>query len=248
MGLTDKERQSFARVGQGSKWRENVFVGGFPGGEESFLNWVEKGMGEEVPDLPEYLQPKKEFEDSKDSRAVKNVIQRLDDIEFFPDFFGKKSDEEESASVDSAPAPVDDDTPPDESLYARYFPRERRNLAPIITMVNENDFIKDRVSMAMGEITAQAADVHFPKEYSGKAPIISISYNGNLATASVSVKMADISPLPTIAPPVADGETVTKLVPGPGGGLKLEFEVQGSGPVNVYSDPRCIEKFENMLK
>lgn len=249
MGFTDKERNSFAKIGKGSKWRENIFVGGFPGGEQFLNNWLDKGAKDKIPDLPEYLQSAADFKESVDSRAVKGKLQKLDDTEFFPEFFGQKNADDTVVSSDEVEEEaVDEDVPPSESLYSKWFPANHRNLAPVISMVSEGDFNKDRVSVAMTEICANAADVHFPKEYSGKAPLISISYNGNLATASITVQMADVNPLPTIAPPVANGETITKLVPGAGGGLKLDFEVQGEGPVNVYSDPRCIEKFENMLK
>ncbi len=119
----------------------------------------------------------------------------------------------------------------------------------MISIVYEKDLYKDRVSMAMGEVSADASDVHYPKYRKNMAPIIKIDYNGSsLAGAGISVSMAEIEPLPPTAPPVADGETVTKLVPGVGGGLKLEFEVQGEGPVNVYSDPRAIENFNEMKK
>lgn len=58
-GLTDLEKKSFAPMFGKSQWRENIFVGGFPGGEEAFMDWVDCGAKHAVPDLPDYLQPRR---------------------------------------------------------------------------------------------------------------------------------------------------------------------------------------------
>ncbi len=250
-GLTDKERKSFGKVGAGSQWRENVFVGGFPGGEEGFRDWVDKGMKDDVPDVPEFLQPKTEFKNSVDSRAKPGVLSLVEKVNFFPNILGtKESEDEEEAPAEgeaegepAMPKKDVDDAPPEE-LYAKYFPADKRNLAPkIIIQYDKSKPRDDKVGVAMFEVTAAASDLYFPADYSGMAPFIDIQYNGNLATAKVGVSMQKVENLPTIAPPVAKGETVTKLVPGNSGGLKLEFEVEGEGAVNVYSDPRCVENF-----
>lgn len=256
-GLTDKERKSFAKVGGTSKWRENLFTGGFPGGEEAFRKWAESGMDTEVPDLPDFLQPTTSFKKSVDSRATPTVLERVTSTEFFQKVVCTKTEEPATSdaaisdfadSTEAEEPPVVEEAAPAEALYSKFYPAEVRNLAPMISITYEKDFVKDRVGVAMSEVTASPTDVYFPKEMSGKAPFIDISYDGkNAATASISVRMADVDPLPTIAPPVAAGETFTKLVPGNSGGLKLEFEVQGEGPVNVYSDPRCIDNFNKMV-
>jgi hypothetical protein len=136
---------------------------------------------------------------------------------------------------------------PDEALYAPYFPRATRNIAPEISLVCERNFFKDRVSVAMTEVTAKCTDVYFPKERSGKAPFIDIFYTGVKATASISVKLDDVVPLPATAPLVPAGIPTANLVKGSGGGLKLEYIVDGQA-VSAYSDPRCIDNFKAMVQ
>lgn len=116
---------------------------------------------------------------------------------------------------------------PNEALYAPYFPRETRNLAPEIKMQYNNDPKTDFISMAMTRVTAKASDRFFPKERAGKAPVIKIFYTGSLSTASVSVAMEDIEPFPGFTPPAPKGEATASLVEGSGGGLKLDFTVDG---------------------
>lgn len=250
-GLTDKERKSFGAVGGGSKWRENIFVGGFPGGEEGYRSWVESGMEGDVPDVPEFLQPKTEFENSVDSREKPGVLKLVEKMEFFPKLKGKEGSadsdaaEGESESETDAAETKEIDVIPSEDLYAKYFPASTRNLAPkIIIQYDKSKPRDDKVGVAMFEVTAEASDLYFPADYSGMAPFIDIQYDGsNLATAKVGVSMQKVEGLPTLTAPVPNGETITKLVAGNSGGLKLEFEVAGEGPVNVNSDPRCIENF-----
>lgn len=55
--LTEREKASFAPVFGGSRWRENVFVGGFPGGERALFDWIDDGAEADVPDVPDFLQP-----------------------------------------------------------------------------------------------------------------------------------------------------------------------------------------------
>ena len=255
--VTDRERESFAKVGQGSQWRENVFVGGFPGGEQFYLDWVDRGMTGDVPDLPEYLQSKTPFKESVDSTKKPGILARLDATEFFQGIGEAISGDKKAEPEETAPDPTvemevvpEGDAPPNPSLYEKYFPADRVNRAPEIIIEyykKTSNQLKHRVGVAMREVTASPADLYFPKEMKGKAPVINIFYSGNLSTASVTVAMKDIEGLPPLVSPQPDGETVTSLVPGPGGGLKLDFAVQGQGPVNVYSDPRCIENFEKML-
>jgi len=255
-GLTDKERKSFAKVGGASKWRENLFTGGFPGGEAAFREWLEAGMEGEVDDLPKYLQPTTSFEKSTDSRFVPGVLETAERGEFFKAFkdavknvvsssptdntnstdapavelkFGSGDDGAPSSTIAvadrAAPTAPTDQVPP-ESLYEAYFPADKRNLAPHIEIVYEKNAVKDRVGVSMQEVAYNGTENYFPKEYSGMAPFIDIQYTGNLATAKVGVRMDMVSPLPSPAPPVAKGETVTTLVPGSGGGLKLDFTTQ----------------------
>lgn len=144
-------------------------------------------------------------------------------------------------------ASTDDPEAPDEALYDQYYPKATRNIAPEISMVCERDFFKDRVSLAMTPVSAKCTDVYFPRETEGKAPIIDIFYNGSVASASVSVKLDDVEPLPATAAPVPAGNASAQLVPGAGGGLKLEYVADGE-TVSAYSDPRCTETFEKMCK
>lgn len=56
-GLTEVEKKSFAPMFGKSQWRENAFVGGFPGGEQALIDWVDGGGQDDVPDVPDFLQP-----------------------------------------------------------------------------------------------------------------------------------------------------------------------------------------------
>jgi hypothetical protein len=113
---------------------------------------------------------------------------------------------------------------PDESLYAPYFPAATRNLAPEISMICERNFYTDRVAMAMTEVNAKASDLHFPKWYAGKAPVIDIFYGGGGGgTSGVSVAMEDIQALPAYVAPTRPGLPDVSLVTGRGGGLKLDI-------------------------
>ena len=248
---TDLERKSFAKIGGDSKWRENQFVGGFPGGEKFYRAWVEEGMTKEVPDMPQFLQASTPFEESKDSGKKPGILDRLDNIEFFKGFSrGKKEVKEEKADEAAAVLSVTPAEPdiPDDTSYAKYFLKEKRNFAPNIVLLNDKDSEKRRVSVAMAEVTAHFSERFFSKEISGKAPIIDIQYSPRYPfSGSVSIKFASVQGPPTLVGPQAPGETVTKMVQGSGGGLKLEFAVEGEGPVNVYRDPRCVENYQKMF-
>lgn len=337
-----------------TKWRENLFTGGIPGGEVFFRKWVEDGMKDKIPDLPEKLQASSQPRQKPEKdRGILGALDRMEFIKGFvnadnftqPQATGPKSPVSSSygsnlpgpgnvnppakssaavkefrpsdsatfsiptqatGSKPSASAtarsgikiggkvvnssqtssasrgtpttskkPMDTSYPkfastpvnpnylewarnppprfegpvvvtpemiaaakeqedreadpeaPDESLFAKYFPRETRNLAPEIKMSCENDLKKDFISVAMTPVEARATDIYFPKERAGKAPVIKIFYTGSLATASVSVSMEDIDPVPSITLPVPKGEATASLVEGPGGGLKLNFSVDG---------------------
>lgn len=186
---------------------------------------------------------------SKASSAVSSVASDAANA-FTSDASEKQTLVERASMIADAMAEVAaaaDPEAPDESLYAPYFPKATRNLAPDLSFVCERDFYKDRVSMAMTEVKAKCTDVYFPKETEGKAPIIDISYNGVLTGASISVKLDDVTPLPATAPLVPAGVPAASLVPGSGGGLKLEYIVDGQ-EVSAYSDPRCIDNFSAMVK
>lgn len=240
---------------KGSKWKENLFTGGIPGGEQFYKEWIEKGMTAEFQDMPDRLQPT--APERKKAPKDRGLLGKLDATEFFSGDFVKgttaveeETTEEESVGT-SGPIVEDTDTgdaeAPDEALFAPYFPKETRNLAPDFSFVSEGDFYKDRVSMAMTEVTAKASEVYFPKEMSGKAPIIDIFYAGTPTTASISVSMQDIEPLPALPAPPKAGEPTTAMVTGPGGGLKLEYVVDGDN-IDVYSDPRCVDNYDAMFK
>ncbi|KAI0563970.1 hypothetical protein FGB62_32g237 [Gracilaria domingensis] len=223
-------------------FKENVFTGGMPGGEAFYKAWVEDGMTKDFPDVPEKFQPKADFKPKKEVKT--GVIPRLDKTEFFKGFTMPTEEEEEEqeedkkeveqTKEDSTESTATDPDAPSPALYEKYFPVDRLNKAPEIKIVFENDYLVDRVSVAMTEVTASAIDLYYPKETKNKAPIIDISYNGSLATASVSVSLEYIEGPPTLPPPPkAEGDTITSLVAGPGGGLKLEFEAAGQGQVNI---------------
>lgn len=234
---SEKESSVFGKAGD-SLWKENPFTGGFPGGEQFFKAWIDDGMTKDVPDMPDSMQSKTEFKPAKEKKS--GVLALLDKTEFFNDFIGKGQtdpDDEDPDSEDSETAEeekVDENLIPSESLYEAYFPASRRNIAPMINMVNEKDFVKDRVYLSMREVTASATDLYFPKETKNKAPIIEISYNGSsLNGASIKLSLDYVDNLPTLAPPPKSGEARASLVPGRGGGLKLEYSVAGEGVVNI---------------
>lgn len=233
-----KEPSRFTTVGN-SLWKENVFTGGFPGGEAFYRAWTDDGMTKNVPDMPADMQSNAKFKPEVEEKT--GLIARLDAMEFFKGAFVKSPKPTPPSGEDGEEAPEEDpeseaknsDVAPDESLYSAYFPASIRNLAPEITMVYEKSFEKDRVSMAMTEVTASATDVYYPKQMKNKAPIIDISYNGSLVGASVSVRMGDIEGLPTMPSPANVGDPVTALVPGRGGGLKLEISVEGDDSIKI---------------
>lgn len=236
----DKESEEspvFAKPGK-SMWKESLFTGGFPGGEQFYKAWAEDGMTKDVPDMPESMQSRSEFVPKEEVKG--GILGKLDNLEFFKGSFVKEDpveappEEASGASAEPTISGTSESDAPDESLYAPYFPAHVRNLAPDIKLVYEKDFAKDRVYMSMTEVTASPTDVYFPKEMKGKAPIIEISYNGSsLAGASVSVRLDDITGPPTLPPPPKKGDAVTTLEPGRGGGLKLSYTVEGEGPVNI---------------
>eukprot|EP00172_Hildenbrandia_rubra_P000780 Plantae.Rhodophyta-Hildenbrandia_rubra.ctg14368.p1 GENE.Plantae.Rhodophyta-Hildenbrandia_rubra.ctg14368~~Plantae.Rhodophyta-Hildenbrandia_rubra.ctg14368.p1 ORF type:complete len:288 (-),score=78.62 Plantae.Rhodophyta-Hildenbrandia_rubra.ctg14368:896-1759(-) len=243
MATEEKEKKK-------SLWVDNAFTGGFPGGEAFFLKWTEGGMKEKVPDLDDKYQP----DAKKEIKGFVRDTPLMDKFEYFKEFVGissgdkeekgEEEEEEEEEGEDGGEEKV-----PDESLYERWFPKERRNLAPMIEMVSVGDYRSDRVGMRMGEVEASAVDVWISKERKNMAPFIEIEYGGGgLGVAGVRVSMKEVQGLPTLAPPGKQGDTVTTLTPGSGGGFKLDFSVQGQGPVNVYSDPRCVENFEKMFR
>jgi hypothetical protein len=81
----------------GSKWKENLFTGGIPGGEEFYRKWIEEGAKGNFDDMPDYLQPSaKRIELPK---KAPGLVERLNKMEFFKGF-SKKSDST------PAPAPV----------------------------------------------------------------------------------------------------------------------------------------------
>ncbi|PXF49306.1 hypothetical protein BWQ96_00880 [Gracilariopsis chorda] len=237
MAVKEDSDSLWTSVGK-TKFKENVFTGGMPGGEAFYRAWIEDGMEKDVPDVPSGFQPKAAFKPKEEVKT--GILADLDKTEFFEGFnMPAESDEEKPASGEekegeTVPEQAADDSGPNPALYEKYFPDSVRNKAPEIKIVYENDYLKDRVSVAMTEVTASFSDVYYPKEMKNKAPVIDISYNGNLATASVSVSMEHIEGLPTLPPPPkAEGDTITSLVPGAGGGLKLQFDVAGAGPANV---------------
>lgn len=215
-----------------SMWKENYFTGGMPGGEAFYLAWIKDGMTKDVPDMPDSLQARSEY--TAPDTEKKGLLGMLDRTEFFSNFIGQK--EQEPVEVDSTdpsvtavavsvPKPEDG---PDPALFEQYYPEATRYLAPEININYEKNFLRDRVSLAMTEVTASATDVYFPKDTKGKAPIIEIFYNGRIGSAGVSVKFDHVEGLPTLPPPASAGQAVTTLVPGPGGGLKLNYAVDGA--------------------
>lgn len=223
-------------------WKENPFTGGFPGGETFFLKWSKEGMKGDVPDLDKELQPGA----AQVKKEPKRKPRFIDTLEFFKDFQGKKGEQVKEKPTEETEEKVEEEAVA-EPAYERYFPKGRRNLAPMIDIVYEKDSVKDRVGVSMQAVESSATDVYYPKYMKNKAPMIEIMYTGSLATSGVRLSMADVKGLPTLPPPAKPGETVTVLTPGGGGGLKLDFSVQGEGPVNVYSDPRCSETYDTMI-
>lgn len=237
----------FGTVGK-SMWKEDPFTGGFPGGEAFLLSWTEDGMKKTVPDMPEKMQPSSAPGENP-VQQKKGILGKLDATEFFKGFGGegKAQPEEEEMKI---PAPVspkpatpvpqrmveEPDVAPDApnpALYQDYYPESIRSLAPDIKIEYENNPVKDRVGVAMTPVTASFTDLHFPKESKNKAPMIDISYAGNLGTASVKLSMEYVQGLPALPPPPKRGDAVTELKPGRGGGLKLEYSVAGEGSVNI---------------
>lgn len=238
MAVKEDPDSLWTSVGK-TKFKENIFTGGLPGGEAFYRAWIADGMEKDVPDVPASYQPKAAYKPKKEVK--KGVLADLDKTEFFDGFtMPSESEEEEGTASDeeekgeTVPEQISEDSAPNPELYEKYFPDSVRNKAPEIKIVFENDYLIDRVSVAMTEVTASFSDVYYPKEMKNKAPVIDISYDGNLANASVSVSMKDIEGLPTLPPPPkAKGDIITSLVPGSGGGLKLKFDIDGVGPATV---------------
>lgn len=239
-------------VAGNSMWKEDLFAGGFPGGEAFFKKWIDDGMKDDVPDMPSFMQPSAEFKPVKPTPGT-GVLAVLDRTEFFKDFVGQQtsdSDDEEdgdsessstasSSSItsiaeltaalqaDVAPADILSTEIPDETLYEKFYPAATRNLAPVF----EFDYDRkseshqyDTVGMSMQPISASFTDVYYPKESKNNAPFIDIFYAGSLNAASVKMYMDEVDPLPTLPPPPTSNDTVVALRPGSGGGLKLNFE------------------------
>eukprot|EP00177_Eucheuma_denticulatum_P007965 GFKZ01014507.1.p2 GENE.GFKZ01014507.1~~GFKZ01014507.1.p2 ORF type:complete len:272 (-),score=47.82 GFKZ01014507.1:1632-2447(-) len=227
-----KESPVFGKAGD-SMWKESLFTGGFPGGEAFYKAWAEDGMTKDVPDMPESMQSKNDFKPKTVTKG--GVLGKLDATEFFKSFADQvKEEEEESGEEEVQPVTgvkIEDDPVPDESLYKMYYPASIRYKAPEIDIVYGGAY--DKVGVAMTGVTATASEVYFPRESQGKAPVIEIFYNGTMASAYVKMSMQDIDGLPTLPPPPKEGDAVTKLVPGRGGGLKLEFSVEGTGDINI---------------
>lgn len=225
-----------------SMWKENLFAGGFPGGEQFFKAWIEDGMKANVPDMPNKLQPTSAFVPVDETKT--GVLAKLDATEFFkglestePDVDADVDEADDTSSGDPISASrtlLADEIldylaieVPDESLYAPYFPKETRFLAPdiIIDYEYKKNSPYDRVGLAMTEVTASPTQVYYPKESVNKAPVITLNYPENSPTSAyVKVSMQEIEPLPALGPPPKKGEIVTTLVPGNSGGLKLNFE------------------------
>ncbi|GAB0494133.1 hypothetical protein MMPV_005423 [Pyropia vietnamensis] len=151
----------------------------------------------------------------------------------------KKEVKKVAKKADAAAA----DEGPNPALYEKYYPADKRYVAPNIN-VSEAD---QTVSMNMLPVEAGFYERFYPKETLNKAPIIDIFYSGALSTASVSLKMAEVEPLPAVTL-VPKGDVQTSLVPSAGGGLKLDFSVSGGDRLNAYSDPRSVDKYEAMLQ
>lgn len=200
-------------------------------------------MKETVPDMPENMQAS--GPPAGKVKEDKGLLGKLDATEFFKNFVGVKEEKPDEPDVEPVPISVTaagaafdfgdaaDPDAPDPALYEQYYPAGIRYLAPEILIQYEDNFCIDRVGVAMTEVTASATDVYFPKETKGKAPMIDVSYNGSLNTASVQVSMKDVEGLPTLPPPAKQGEAVTVLTPGAGGGLKLEYSVLGLGAIDL---------------
>lgn len=225
-----------------SQWKENLFAGGFPGGEAYFKKWIEEGMGDDVPDMPRSMQPSSEFKPTTVSRT--GVLATLDKTEFFKDFVGKEPETEEGSieteeggaatekvipfqtgiQVDEiAPDKILETEIPSDEVYGKYFPSDKRNLAPMID-IQYNKSPYDKVGVSMNPVNASYTDVYYPKETKNKAPFLDIFYSGSLATASVRLSLDPVEGLPTLPPPTTSNNTAVHLKQGSGGGLKLDFE------------------------
>lgn len=233
-----------------SQWKDNLFVGGFPGGESFFKKWVEEGLSGDVPDIPKAFQPSSEF---KPKKAIKEgLLNALDKIEFFQGLedlvsdIDDEDDEEEkegssqvkkSSTSGNAPKSYavevdEEDTPsggldsevPDKSLYEKYFPDEYRNKAPEI-IIDYNKNSRDRVGVAMTPVTASHTDLYYPKEMKNKAPIIDIYYTGSLKNAFVQVSFREVIPPSKLPDTPTKGSVVTTMKEGSGGGLKLDISI-----------------------
>lgn len=228
----------FGKSGK-SLWKENLFTGGFPGGEMFFRTWLDEGMMRDVPDLPDSLQPKTKYKPKKQKKE--GILGKLDATEFFKDFIGigggddnddeDYSEQRTTKSGTGTTKRAESDVS-DGSSYKSYFP-SRRNVAPDIRMGSEKSSRKDSASMSMKDVDASSIDVYFPEAINGKAPIIEMFYNGSLKSAYVSVRFDMVEGLPTLPPPPSLGEAVTSLVPGRGGGMRLKFAVEGEGEMNI---------------
>lgn len=195
-----------------SLWKEDLFVGGFPGGEGFFKKWVEDGMLGDVPDIPKAFQPSSEFNPKE---VVKEgFLAALDKIEFFK---GVEAIEnfltgDDGNQEPSSPSPSSSSkTKP--SVQASK-PQKKEDFVPPATKDSE---VPDK----------SLYTEYFPDSYLNKAPMIDIHYSGSLSTASVRVSLETVEPLPTLPPPPKKGEPVTSLKKGSGGGLKLDISIFG---------------------
>lgn len=233
---TDTSEPPVVGIAGQSQWKENLFAGGFPGGEAFFKKWIDEGMDGDVPDMPKSMQPSAEFKPTSVPRT--GVLADLDKTEFFKDFVGKETEEDEEAEAEAAEsfafqarAEVDEVAPnkileteiPSDEVYGKYFPSEIRNLAPMID-IQYNGSPYDKVGLSMNPVNASYTDLYYPKETKNKAPFLDIFYSGSLATASVRLSLDLVEGLPTLPPPTKSNDAAVHLEPGSGGGLKLNFE------------------------
>lgn len=236
MEAKEKSPSMWSSAGE-TMFKENIFTGGMPGGEAFYRAWLADGMSKEMPDVPASSQPSAEFKEVVEIKTGISAL--LDRTEFFKGFTMPSDEPDKIASEDDEETePLNpkeaDDAPPDPALYEMYYPTEVRNKAPEIKIEYYNDYLRDNISMAMTEVSASFTDLYFPKDMKNRAPVIDVCYHGSLAHASVTLTMKPIFGPPTLPPPPKQaGDIITKLVPGVGGGLKLEFDVAGEQTTNV---------------
>uniref|UniRef100_A0A7S0ZJ31 Uncharacterized protein n=1 Tax=Timspurckia oligopyrenoides TaxID=708627 RepID=A0A7S0ZJ31_9RHOD len=220
------------------EWKTEL-VGGFPGGEFFYKAWVSAGTKGKVPNLDEELQPGSTEEASAESSKAAKSGGSSSGAAIKPLGTGVGKDLGSFSMAEEAP---------DRALYEKYLVGKFENTAPMI----EFDYTGskyDRVGMSMGKVDAGFWQLYYPKSRLNKAPVIKIDYRpGAVSTASVSLSMDAITGPPSLPLTVPrKGDVVTNMVTDPSTGrLKLTFSVDGEA-VNVYSDPRAIEKYEKFV-